>query len=132
MSFYLGTHVLLWLQSAPERIPGRVRSALESRTNVTVVSVVSIWEIAIKASPGRLGIVSDLGQWFPGEIARNDMRLLPIELSHAVAIETLAHLNRDPIDRLLLVQGMVEGLSIVTADRTFARYVARLTPIWVD
>jgi len=83
-----------------------------------IISVVSIWEIAIKRSMGKLKVKGDLLE----PIRARRIPLLPINEHHALFVERLDHHHRDPFDRLLIAQAKVEGFTIMTTDRHFARY----------
>jgi PIN domain nuclease of toxin-antitoxin system len=82
------------------------------------VSVVTLWEIAIKASLGKIRMPGDLLQI----IRQSDVELLPVMPAHAMHTASLSLHHRDPFDRMLIAQAQVEGLSILTADRQFAAY----------
>lgn len=115
--FLIDTHVLLWAISGDQRLSPRHRDILDAGEGLAV-SVVSIWEIAIKRSTGKLTIDGDLLQ----VISSRAIPLLRIDEHHATRVELLAHHHRDPFDRLLIAQAQVEKLSILTADPAFARY----------
>ncbi len=119
MKLLVDTHVLLWGISDPERIPRAVGVAMGSAANQTFVSVVCLWEIAIKKQLGKLAAPDDL----PAIVARHpDYRVLSISAAHAWQVRTLPPLHRDPFDQLLVAQAMVEDMTIVTHDPVIARY----------
>jgi PIN domain nuclease of toxin-antitoxin system len=86
------------------------------------LSVASTWEIANKVALGTLDLPPQLHDWLPAELDAAGLRLLPINLTHTLGVEALPRHHRDPFDRLLIVQAIAEGLTIVTADRVFAMY----------
>ena len=119
----LDTQLLLWWAIEPKRLPTAALSLLADPAQPLVLSVVSLWEVAIKSSLGladfqveaaalRLGL-GLLGQGF---------RELPVRAEHALAIQHLPWIHRDPFDRLLVVQAQVEGLRLPSADRTLVAY----------
>lgn len=118
MRLLLDTHVLLWwLQSNPRLSVAantRIRTA-----SVIYTSSVSIWEISIKASVGKLNV--DMAELF-AEIARNGFRELAISHRHAAKVRELPYLHRDPFDRMLVAQAMCEPLTLLTADGVLAGY----------
>jgi PIN domain nuclease of toxin-antitoxin system len=113
----LDTHVLLWWLDDDPRMSVRSRTLIGRGDNAVVVSIVSIWEIAIKAGLGRLEVPTDLRGYLQGQIARNQFELLPVLLEHAVAVRDLPLHHRDPFDRMLIAQSQIERLALVTAMR---------------
>lgn len=105
----------------PERLSERARSVMEREA--CVFSVISLWETAIKTALGR----SDF-RVAPGDVRDNaiagDLVELPVFAEHALEISKLPFIHRDPFDRMLLAQARVEGLTLLTADKTLTRYPA--------
>jgi PIN domain nuclease of toxin-antitoxin system len=126
MSFLLDTHVLLWLLAGSPRIRVDLLDTLADPGNTVYVSAVCAWEIAIKAGLGKLDVPPNLDHWLPAEIAAAGLTPLPIELDHALGVERLPRHHTDPFDRLLIAQAVVEGLTLVSADRAFDAYNVRL------
>lgn len=113
----LDTHILLWAVNLDPRLSDMHRDILLKGEGL-ILSVVSIWEIAVKRSLGKLQIAGDLL-----EVVRSrGIPLLRVDERHAVQVERLAHHHRDPFDRLLIAQAQVENLTILTADPHFSRY----------
>jgi PIN domain nuclease of toxin-antitoxin system len=112
----LDTHTLLWFLRDDPALSPTAKSAIEDSENQKLVSVVSCWEIAIKAGLGKLVLRETAAVLLGRELPRNNMDLLPITLEHATAVETLPHHHKDPFDRLLIAQARIEGLPIVGAD----------------
>lgn len=119
MRLLLDTHILLWTLLTPGRLPSAARDALADDANDTVVSVASVWEIAIKHALGRLNVPVDR---LDELIAELGCTLLPITLPHAIAAGALPRLHNDPFDRMLIAQARHEALTLVTADVTLRRY----------
>ena len=117
----LDTHVLLWAAGAPERLPRQLRDYLENPDEEPVYSVASLWEIAIKRALDRPDFRVEPTALRRGLLAAG-YRELPIRADHALALNPLPPIHRDPFDRMLLAQAHVEGLTLVTADGTLARY----------
>lgn len=122
MMLLLDTHVWLWLQTAPRRLPDDLLGLIEDSTNELLLSAVSSWEIAIKYALGRLPLPVVPAEYVPDRMSRSGVTPLPIEHSHALHVVSLPAHHRDPFDRLLIAQAQLEGMEIVTADRVFARY----------
>lgn len=116
MRLLLDTHAFLWAVSQPERLTPRVRDVLASPSTIWVLSVVSVWEMQVKASLGKLGLRTAVQDLVAQEQQENGMELLPLMLRHVLAIEALPPRFGDPFDRVLTAQAVQEGLPFVTLD----------------
>lgn len=116
MKVLLDTHTFLWWITDDPRLSARARDVLVDGTNIVLFSVASAWEIVIKAALGRLKSSEDLVALLTEQIRRNAFRVLPIELAHALRVYTLPDLHRDPFDRILVAQALVEQVPVLTAD----------------
>jgi PIN domain nuclease of toxin-antitoxin system len=121
MKLLLDTHLLLWTAGLPDKLPLEVRELLEDPENDAVFSVASLWEIAIKRSLGREDFQVDARLLRRG-LLENGFKELQIKGEHAVAIDGLPPIHKDPFDRILVAQAMVEGIMLLTADPQVARY----------
>jgi PIN domain nuclease of toxin-antitoxin system len=113
----LDSNIVVWLDQKPGRLPASVVRQIESAPQV-YLSAVTAWELSIKQSLGGLTLarpVSDL-------IQTHGMIELPVTIRHGEAVRNLPLHHRDPFDRLLVAQAMVEGLILVTGDRLLLRY----------
>lgn len=117
MRLLLDTHVLLWWLSAG-RLSPKASAAISSAASDVCVSTASVWEMSIKAALGKLGVPDDLG----AQLAHHQFEVLPVALSHAVAVRTLPAHHADPFDRMLVAQAQIEDLTIVTRDADIRRY----------
>lgn len=121
MKLLLDTQILLWAAGVPERLPTGARKLLTDARNELLFSAASLWEIAIKHTLGR-----DDFRVEPRLLRRglrdNGYTELPITSEHAVSIDSLPPLHKDPFDRLLLAQALCEGITLVTSDVQLARY----------
>ena len=115
--YLVDTHILLWDLAADERLSRR-HLALMRDAKPKFVSIVSMWEIAIKAALGKLRMSDD----FIVIIREAGIEILPIRAEHTFAVRDLPHHHRDPFDRMLIAQARVEGLTMLTADRAFSAY----------
>jgi len=117
----LDTHLLLWAAAHPERLSAQARELIEAPDNELVFSAASLWEIAIKRGLGR----SDF-QLEPRVLRRalidNGYVELPITGEHALVIDELAPLHKDPFDRMLIAQACCEGITLLTANAAVAQY----------
>lgn len=121
MKLLLDTHVLLWAASTPRRLPRATRTLLEDEANELVFSAVSLWEVAIKQQLGREDFRADARLLRRG-LLDNGYTELPVTSAHAVALDLLPPLHKDPFDRMLIAQAVVEGIMLLTADANLARY----------
>ncbi len=123
MKLLLDTHLLLWAAGKPERLPAVARSMIGDPGNQPVFSSVSLWEVAIKRGLGRSDFQVDARLLRRG-LLDNGYLELAITSEHAVAIDGLPPLHKDPFDRLLVAQSMVEGITLLTTDPLVAQYPA--------
>ncbi len=121
MRLLLDTHTFIWWDSDPARLSGVALSAISDPANSVCLSVVSAWEIVIKAQLGRLQLRLPLSEIVAQQQA-NGLEILPVILAHTLAIAGLAPVHKDPFDRLLIAQAMVEGMELVSADHSLAHY----------
>lgn len=131
--FLVDSHVFMWLVDGSRPISRGARDALEDATSDLYLSVAGIAELCIKSGRGRLklpdAIEREPERGFGVILDAVQMRPLPVTLAHAAALRDLPLHHRDPFDRLMIVQALVEGLAVVTHDRAFARYDG-LTVLW--
>ena len=127
MNLLLDTHSLLWfLNEDPQLVPN-AKALIEDSLNRKFVSMASCWEIAIKIGLNKLDLGEPVSTFLPRELLVNKFDLLHIELVHALHVEKLPRHHRDPFDRLLVAQSMIEKIAIVSSDEKFDFYgVVRL------
>ena len=118
MRLLLDTHTLLWWLDDPARIHDEGRIAIANARNGVFVSAISMLEIAIKESLGKLEVPAGL----IGCIETCRFKELPLTVEHAAALRTLPPVHRDPFDRALIAQAQAEGMTLVSRDRTFREY----------
>jgi PIN domain nuclease of toxin-antitoxin system len=116
MKFLLDTHTLLWWLTGDERLSARALQAIQSARNTIWVSPVSGWELATKFRLGKLPGAERILPKLPALIEESRLRILPIAFTHALKAGSLDHPHRDPFDRMLTAQAMVEELVLVTLD----------------
>lgn len=127
MRLLLDTHTFLWWVDDDPQLSPEARRRIGDEQSDCYVSLVSAWEMAIKAATGKLRLSVSVQRYFQEHLAPNDFKLLPIGLDHVTAAETLPLHHRDPFDRLLIVQARHAGLTLVSADSAFDAYgVARI------
>ena len=124
----LDTQLLLWWAAQPERLPQALLSGLDNPEQAVSYSVVSLWEVAIKTSLGRPDFRVDGGALRQGLLAQG-FGELPITAEHALAVQQLPWIHRDPFDRLLVAVAQVENLTLMTADGSLSRYGPGIRPV---
>ena len=122
MKFLLDTHAFLWMQDQPEMLSEQVNKVLADNANQVFLSLASLWEIQIKLSLGKLSVSKPLSEVVIQQTTANSLRLLEITPEHIYALEGLPAHHRDPFDRLLLAQAMVEKATFVTKDAIMSNY----------
>jgi PIN domain nuclease of toxin-antitoxin system len=118
MKLLLDTHAFLWWDANDARLPDGLRTAIAAPRNEVFVSAVTVWEIAIKRSSGKLVFGQAVGK----AIEEHGFLPLPITVEQAELAGGLPQLHRDPFDRLLVAQAQLEGLVLVTVDEQILRY----------
>ena len=118
MTLLLDTHVFLWWLTDPTQLSHSALSAIGDPSNRVLVSLVSLWEIAIKRVIGKLKAPIDL----QNDVVRIGFELLPMNVAHIVATEQLPLHHKDPFDRMLLAQALVEGATLITRDSILQKY----------
>lgn len=122
MKLLLDTHTFLWFIMGNTKLSNNTRKLMEDTGHEKLLSVVSIREMAIKASLGKLSFAEPFEVLIPQQLKLNGIELLNIKTEHAAIIMTLPFHHRDPFDRLLIAQSMVERLPILSADINFDNY----------
>lgn len=122
MRILLDTHCWIWLTAAPERFSPRLLKELESVDTVRLLSSASAWEIALKSALGKLRLPLRPLEYLSTYLHQTRTTALPITIEHAAYVADLPNHHRDPIDRLLVAQAMLEGLPILTTDSQIRRY----------
>jgi PIN domain nuclease of toxin-antitoxin system len=125
MKLLLDTHTLIWWATSSEKLSLKVLDLLDDRQNDLLLSVASIWEMQIKCQDGKLELGKPLSQLVSNQIANNGLRILPIEAQHIYALQSLPSVHRDPFDRIMIAQAIVENLLFVSKDSVLGRYAVR-------
>jgi len=126
MTYLLDTGVWLWSLFEPGRLARPAREAIANLSHDVFLSAVTSWEISIKAAAGKLKLPGPPGTYIPRRMADQGLRPLPVSHAHALAVYDLPLHHRDPFDRLLIAQANLEGMTLITADRVFAKYPTAL------
>lgn len=121
MKFLFDTHLLIWAVDDSPRLPKAVGRLIDDTKNELFFSTASVWEIVIKRGVGRDVVSVDPRRLRRG-LLDNGYSELPITSEHAVAIDALPPLHKDPFDRILIAQATTEGITLLTVDKVVARY----------
>jgi PIN domain nuclease of toxin-antitoxin system len=130
MKLLLDTHSLIWFFAGNDKLSNRVRNLMEDIDQQKLISLASVWEMAIKQSKGRLTLGLRLEDYIQSKLNLEDFELLPIQLNHLEIISTLPFYHSDPFDRLLIAQAIAEKLPILSRDSAFDAY--QVKRIWDD
>jgi PIN domain nuclease of toxin-antitoxin system len=122
MKVLLDTHTFLWWVADDPQISVTAKNIIANPDNDIYLSVVSAWEIIIKVGTGKLSLSEPPEIYIPTRIASNQFEILPVQISHILEIHSLPNFHKDPFDRLLIAQSLVENFSLITVDSAIAQY----------
>jgi len=118
----LDTHIFIWLDMFPNKLSPQITKLLIDKSNILIMSVVSIWEMQIKSQLGKLQFKQPLSEMISSQQKINNINILPITLSHVLALQNLPDYHKDPFDRLLISQAIVEKMVLVSNDEMIRKY----------
>ena len=127
MDIIIDTHAAIWLFEGNEKMSESTREILNDLKNMVYVSIASVWEVAIKISTGKLEFDGGIEN-FIDTIYRNEFELLNISPKHIKTVTGLPYIHRDPFDRMLVAQAIVEDMAIMTTDDNIIKY--EIKSIW--
>jgi len=122
MRLLLDTHTFIWFFKGNPKLNNQIRVLIEDESHEKLLSVASIWEMAIKQSTGKLSFRLPFEAFITQQLSINDFNLLDIRINHITIVATLPFHHRDPFDRLLIAQAMAEQIPILSADSAFDAY----------
>lgn len=122
MRILIDTSTFLWFIGGSRKLSKKAIEIIENFDNELVMSVASLWEIAIKDSIGKLELSEPFEQLIPKEINKNEIEILQIELPHLYEMMKLPLYHKDPFDRLIIAQGIIEQLPVIACDKAFKSY----------
>ena len=122
MKLLLDTHTFLWFINGDANLSAAARQLIEDHGNERLLSIASLWEMAIKRSIGKLELDISFANLMEQHITGNAIDLLPIRPAHLDVLKTLSFHHRDPFDRLIIAQSIVENVPILSRDITFDLY----------
>lgn len=122
MRLLLDTHTFIWfLQDDPALSDAALRM-IEDADNQVLLSIVSIWELGIKVSLGKINLPAPYANFIDRQLLENDIHVLPLSIAEIGTVLTLPFHHRDPFDRALVAQSMVNSIPLISADKTLDRY----------
>lgn len=128
MKRLLDTHTFLWFIGKSPKISLEARNQITNNQEQLYLSIVSLWEIAIKVSIGKLTLHQPFEILFPHQLNINGIKQLNVAVSHTTLVSKLNFHHNDPFDRMLIAQAMTENMAIISADTAFDAY--GVTRLW--
>lgn len=125
MKILLDTHSFIWMDNEPDKLSQRARELCKDSDNILFLSVASIWELQIKSQLGKMTLKMPLPELIQQQ-QENGIEILPIEPAHIFALDSLPNYHKDPFDRLLVAQAMVEEASLLSADPLIKQYAVKV------
>ena len=126
MRLLLDTHVFIWWADQQGSLSATALSALKDEANELLLSVASVWEMQIKVQLGKLKVSMPLQELVESQVETNELKILPVELAHVLALDALPFHHKDPFDRLLIAQSIQEDVTLISADPAFPAYSVKL------
>jgi PIN domain nuclease of toxin-antitoxin system len=121
----LDTHTLIWYINGEPELSEHAKTAIEAENTINFVSIASLWEMAVKISLGKLELRTPFTQ-IGRQIEENGFAVLPLTFEDTLTISTLPFYHRDPFDRIIIVQSFNNGLTLISKDKNFDLYKAKL------
>ena len=125
MQLLIDTHILIWFLEGNNLLLQPRRQIISNSQNEILVSIASVWEIAIKISIGKLTLANPLADVIK-QISIEDIEILPISPEHTLQVSTLPFHHRDPFDRIIIAQSQVENFAIMSDDSEFVKYTINI------
>jgi len=122
VDYLIDTHTLLWIVTDSSKLSSRAKKLYLDPENRILVSLASIWELAIKSSLGKIALEKSLEEFVDEHVKGNNIQILDIGLPHILRIAKLPFHHRDPFDRLIISQQIENNLSIIGSDKLFDEY----------
>jgi len=122
VNYLADTHAFLWFCQDDPQLSAVAKLIFEDPANRIFLSIASCWEISIKTGIGKLHLGEPSAVYIPSALARVRFNLLPISLDHATFVETLPHHHRDPFDRMIVAQSLLELIPVISIDTQLDPY----------
>lgn len=128
MKYLLDTHVLLWIANDDSQLSKKTKNIFLNEKNDIFLSTASIWEMAIKISLRKLNVNEPLKNFIKTKVIGNKIKIINISVEHLFVLESLPFHHRDPFDRLIIAQSIIEKIPVLSKDTMFKKYDINL--IW--
>lgn len=128
MKYLLDTHAFLWFVLDDTRISRKAKSTIKDSKNKIYFSAASAWEMAIKTKLDRMKIKGDLEPFIIEQLSTNNFFPLSITISHSLYTERLPQVHKDPFDRIIIAQSILEDIPLISTDKTIRKYPT--TVVW--
>lgn len=122
MKLLLDTHTFIWWDSDPNKLSPKALSLCQDTANTLIISVASAWEMRIKAQLGKLKLTVPLADIIASQQQSSNVEVLSVSLPHVLALEQLPDYHKDPFDRILIAQAIVENAILISRDIVFEQY----------
>jgi PIN domain nuclease of toxin-antitoxin system len=121
MELLIDTQSFIWFMEDDVKMPMKIKVIMNDEDNVLLLSIVSLWEITIKTSIGKLKMQRSIDDVIKN-ISADGFKILPIKPNHLLTLSKLEFIHRDPFDRMIISQGIAENISVISADSVFREY----------
>jgi PIN domain nuclease of toxin-antitoxin system len=125
MKVLIDTHTFLWFVAGSMELSETAKKLIQNQQNSVYISIASLWEISIKTAIGKLQI-TDSYETVINDVVENDISILPINFAHTVMQNKLPFYHRDPFDRIIVSQAIVENMNLISRDGAFDAYLENL------
>ena len=122
MNLLLDTHVFIWWSISTQNLSSQAAKLIADTDNALFLSLASVWEMQIKIQLGKLDLDVTLSELIQKQQEVNSLNLLPIKVNHIYALTNLADRHKDPFDRLIIAQSIVENIDLISIDKVFDKY----------
>jgi PIN domain nuclease of toxin-antitoxin system len=120
--YLLDSHTFLWWESDADQLSSTAYAILTDRRNTLLLSIASIWEMQIKLQTGKLKLNLPLAELVSNQVIKNQVILLPVLFPHVLELDKLPPHHRDPFDRILVAQALVEDATLISRDSEIVKY----------
>jgi PIN domain nuclease of toxin-antitoxin system len=128
MNVLIDTQSFIWFTEDDIKIPEKIKNFMNSKDNVLLLSIASLWEITIKTSMGKLKMQKSIDSVIK-DISETGFKILPIKAEHLLNLSKLEFIHRDPFDRMIISQGIAENIPVISSDGVFKEYPIQV--IWL-
>jgi len=125
MELLIDTQSFIWFMEDDVKMPMKIKGIMNDKDNVLLLSIVSLWEITIKTSIGKLKMQRSIDDVIKN-ISEDGFKILPIKPNHLLTLSKLEFIHRDPFDRMIIAQGISENISVISSDNVFREYPVRV------